>query len=175
MEETDHPSEPKLYLAAPGPVTAPRPTLPRSQAYAALLCPPVEPARRPSELTPKTRPSFLGLATRRRQRVLFVCLGGGFVCINKENLQASYLTPLALFYFKFTESLVRLFCLTTSQQVGSLFLKQGSNLCPLQWKQGILTTGQGGKSMTDFTCSVNCSNYFQLKAWYKLIQGEMDG
>ena len=60
--------------------------------------------------------------------------------------------------------------------VGPLFLDQGSNLCPLQWKQGVLTTGQGVKSMTDFlTCSVNRSNYFQLKACFKLIQGEMGG
>lgn len=67
-----------LFLAAPGPVTAPRPTLPRSRARAALLCPPVEPARRPSKPTPKTRPSLLGLATRRRQRVFCLFVWGFF-------------------------------------------------------------------------------------------------
>ena len=32
------------------------------------------------------------------------------------------------------------------QHVGSQFPNQGSNLCPLQWKRGVLTTGPPGKS-----------------------------
>ena len=34
------------------------------------------------------------------------------------------------------------------QNVGSYFLDQGSNLCFLQWKHGVLTTGQPGKLVT---------------------------
>ena len=32
------------------------------------------------------------------------------------------------------------------RQVGSYFLEQGSNLCLLHWKRGVLTTGLPGKS-----------------------------
>ena len=32
------------------------------------------------------------------------------------------------------------------QHVGSQFPSQGSNLCPLQWKRGVLTTGPPRKS-----------------------------
>ena len=34
-----------------------------------------------------------------------------------------------------------------SQHAGSQFTNQGSHPCPLQWKQGVLTTGQPGKSL----------------------------
>ena len=34
------------------------------------------------------------------------------------------------------------------QHAGSSFLNQRTNLCPLQWKCGVLTTGLSGKSLT---------------------------
>ena len=36
----------------------------------------------------------------------------------------------------------------TSKHVGTCFPNQGSNLCRLQWKYGVLTTGPPGKSHT---------------------------
>ena len=35
------------------------------------------------------------------------------------------------------------------QHVGSQFPDQGSNLRPLQWKHGVLTTGPPGKSLEE--------------------------
>ena len=44
-------------------------------------------------------------------------------------------TPTQLFFFGHA-----------MQHVGSYFPNQGSNLCPLQWKRGVLTTELPGKS-----------------------------
>ena len=40
------------------------------------------------------------------------------------------------------------FLATATRHVGSQFPDQGLNLCPLQWKCGVLTTGPPGKSLT---------------------------
>ena len=39
-------------------------------------------------------------------------------------------------------------CFLAMRHAGSYFPDQGSNLCPLQWKSGVLTTGPPGKSST---------------------------
>ena len=43
-----------------------------------------------------------------------------------------------------------------SRHAGSQFPDQGSNLCPLQWKHRVLTTGLPGNSRTHFQKFVKC-------------------
>ena len=45
------------------------------------------------------------------------------------------------------------------QHVGSYFPYQGSNLCPLHWKRGLLTTGPPGKSLKQGFNHLDFYNY----------------
>ena len=76
----------------------------------------------------------------------------------------SQVAPLMtdLFFFRLAE-----------WHVGSSFLGQGSNLQPLHWKCGALTTGQPGKSPTDAFCftdhDLNFRVSFLLHSWSKAL------
>ena len=52
-------------------------------------------------------------------------------------------SPAYLFIYFYS---IYLFIFLTEWHVGSWFHDQGLNLCPLQWKRGVLTTGPPGKS-----------------------------
>lgn len=101
-EERDHPSEPKLCSWQPWDQSL-LPGQRCPEAGPAQLCSALRWSPRavpPNRLLKPALPfSDWPLGGAKGFFIcLFVCLGF-FLCINKENLQASYLTPLALFYF----------------------------------------------------------------------------
>ena len=60
----------------------------------------------------------------------------------------------------------------TTWHVGSPFPHEGSNLCPLEWKQEVLTTGSPGKSQTlgfewDYI-SITSDTQMTIPLWQKV-------
>ena len=66
---------------------------------------------------------------------------------------------------KFEMKLIQLFFFfcRTLWPAGSQFPKKESNLCPLQWKRGVLTIGQPGKSRPNFLMVA-------LNSWEAILQ-----
>ena len=69
-----------------------------------------------------------------------------------------WIDPFILFFF---------FYHITAQHVGSEFPDQESNLCPLHWKHGVLTTGPSGKSQPLYPYNDKI-NFFSLLPFFAL-------
>jgi len=77
--------------------------------------------------------------------------------------------------FRALPSPIRMFCcccsnFSTTSHVGSQFPNQESNLCPLQWKHRVLTTGHPGKSQNISSTSLKTFGVFQISRLFYALR-----